>query len=447
MRKVVVLLALFAIAGSAVGQWSRQPVDSSRGLYPAIAVNASGQPAIVHQKGVIWGGLVYTEHDGAAWQRVMVDSANIWIYEPYPSLCFDLQGRPHIAYYSSSPRHLKHAWREGAAWQTAVVDSYPGTNYLFTSIVADNDDNIHIAYSINGGSVIRYAVGQGASWTRATLFTSSQAYSGQVSVDVDAQNHPHIVSGDKLYLRNLGSGWLIDTLTYTPVMGTPNIRFDSQNHPQIMYYSTNLYRLWHNGAQWLLDTAKTNVCYTTFDLDASDKAHVVHSDYGAPCSLSYTTNSSGSWATELISATKKRFGPRNFQVAAGPGGAVHVCDYDSLETTTYLYYSHRPGTGVEGQPGRGAPVGSVRLAASPNPFSGKILLTFRIPQSGVASLKIYNLSGRHVRTLSQGHRSAGSHQVVWDGTGANGQPQPSGVYLCRLVTAGGSATQRILKLR
>ena len=50
-------------------------------------------------------------------------------------------------------------------------------------------------------------------------------------------------------------------------------------------------------------------------------------------------------------------------------------------------------------------------------------------------------TGRVVRALDLGHRRAGLYQsrnlaAYWDGRNAHGEPVASGVYFCKLITAG-----------
>ena len=65
----------------------------------------------------------------------------------------------------------------------------------------------------------------------------------------------------------------------------------------------------------------------------------------------------------------------------------------------------------------------------PNPFNPSTTLRFRIMESGSVTLKIFNLLGKEVATLVNGHAKAGTFSIVWDAS-----HQPSGVYVARLVS-------------
>ncbi len=69
----------------------------------------------------------------------------------------------------------------------------------------------------------------------------------------------------------------------------------------------------------------------------------------------------------------------------------------------------------------------------PNPFNPRTEISFTTPASGDhVRLDVYDLVGRHIRTLVDEARPAGRHTAVWDGADDAGQPAPAGVYVCRL---------------
>lgn len=65
----------------------------------------------------------------------------------------------------------------------------------------------------------------------------------------------------------------------------------------------------------------------------------------------------------------------------------------------------------------------------PNPFNPRTAIRFALPEAMPVRLAVYAVDGRLVRTLVQGTRAAGEHEVVWDGLDEAGRGQPSGTYL------------------
>lgn len=90
-----------------------------------------------------------------------------------------------------------------------------------------------------------------------------------------------------------------------------------------------------------------------------------------------------------------------------------------------------PSAGVD-EPA-GAPTAASRLIGNrPNPFNPSTAVHFDLGQAGTASLKIYDVRGRLVRTLVNAPVGAGRHQVTWDGRNDAGRPVASGVYLLEM---------------
>jgi hypothetical protein len=69
----------------------------------------------------------------------------------------------------------------------------------------------------------------------------------------------------------------------------------------------------------------------------------------------------------------------------------------------------------------------------PNPFNPETWIPFEISRDSRVELRIYDVKGRHVRTLNLGHRIAGAYAgkdtaVHWNGRNEQGEEVGSGVY-------------------
>ena len=72
-------------------------------------------------------------------------------------------------------------------------------------------------------------------------------------------------------------------------------------------------------------------------------------------------------------------------------------------------------------------------------------MTFTVPE-GESELSAWDVAGRRVATLWQGH-SASAVTIQWDGRRDGGGALPAGLYLVRLRDAGGhSQLQRVTLL-
>lgn len=85
--------------------------------------------------------------------------------------------------------------------------------------------------------------------------------------------------------------------------------------------------------------------------------------------------------------------------------------------------------------------------AEPNPFGDRTLIRYALPRDVGVELKIYDVSGRAVRTLVKGKEKAGFKQAMWDGRDNLGRKVSSGVYFYRLKAGDYQATKKMLLQR
>ncbi len=94
------------------------------------------------------------------------------------------------------------------------------------------------------------------------------------------------------------------------------------------------------------------------------------------------------------------------------------------------------GVGVPDLPTDSAPATGRLLAPYPNPFNPQTRLRYELARAGEAELKIYDASGRIVRTLFSGHLDAGPGFFTWDGRDDGGSRGASGIYMAKLSLDG-----------
>ena len=78
----------------------------------------------------------------------------------------------------------------------------------------------------------------------------------------------------------------------------------------------------------------------------------------------------------------------------------------------------------------------------PNPFKSNTTIVFALPLDDHVRLKVYDVLGREVATLIDGHLEAGNYEVAW----APGR-LASGTYVYRLKTAQGERTKQMQLVR
>ncbi len=84
----------------------------------------------------------------------------------------------------------------------------------------------------------------------------------------------------------------------------------------------------------------------------------------------------------------------------------------------------------------------------PNPFNPSTQLVFELPVAGPARLRVYDLSGRLVRTLvDESAVAAGRHVATWDGRDDGGRAVAAGIYVGRLDANGLTASRRMVMVK
>jgi hypothetical protein len=147
------------------------------------------------------------------------------------------------------------------------------------------------------------------------------------------------------------------------------------------------------------------------------------------------TLTSGEWMTMgyLVVRANADVGSAGFKLLAG---------YDELEQVRLL-------SGEIGVAPSELPTELALGAPRPNPSNGSVSIEFAIPAGAAQSVAIhvYNVEGRRVRTLVDGPREAGSHEVVWDGADETGRQVAAGLYFFRMTTNTFEETRKLVRTK
>lgn len=132
----------------------------------------------------------------------------------------------------------------------------------------------------------------------------------------------------------------------------------------------------------------------------------------------------------------------------GPGSDPHPDSEQEFVFTTKGYY-----TGADGPMGaRGLlPVpragrADTRDLGGPNPFpvGSSTRIAFSLGTAGRASMQVFDVAGRRVRSLFDEILPAGPHGVSWDGRGDTGRTVAPGTFFAVLQSGTGSETRKLL---
>lgn len=86
-------------------------------------------------------------------------------------------------------------------------------------------------------------------------------------------------------------------------------------------------------------------------------------------------------------------------------------------------------------------------APAPNPFASETAIHYVLATASRVTVRVYNVSGRLVRTLVDTTMPPGAHTATWNGRDADGRDLGSGIYFVKFAAGGVEKTNRLLKLR
>jgi len=75
----------------------------------------------------------------------------------------------------------------------------------------------------------------------------------------------------------------------------------------------------------------------------------------------------------------------------------------------------------------------------PNPFNPTTNIKYQIKESGIVTLKIFDILGKEIETLVNEKQSPGTYEVNWDAG-----KYSSGIYFCKLIYGDYSKTKKII---
>jgi immune inhibitor A len=132
---------------------------------------------------------------------------------------------------------------------------------------------------------------------------------------------------------------------------------------------------------------------------------------------------------------------------SGTATYVTVTNISNSAATMTCDFQTSLGTDVVDEQDSGRLASATQLLNTPNPFNPATTINFGVEHNGRVDLDLYDVLGRHVRTLAAQIVAAGNQQVVWDGTDESGHAVSSGVYFARLRSGGQSIVRKMVLAR
>ncbi len=135
-------------------------------------------------------------------------------------------------------------------------------------------------------------------------------------------------------------------------------------------------------------------------------------------------------STEFVPHGGDPYSPRCFEGFFGAQCGIIACTAVGDESSSIVTEGRLPVAGT-----------------FPNPFNSGTTIEFDMPSSEHLSIVIYDILGRHVRTIVDEFVTRGPHQFAWDGNNESGRSVSSGVYFAKIATSSQLSTSKLVLLR
>jgi len=87
------------------------------------------------------------------------------------------------------------------------------------------------------------------------------------------------------------------------------------------------------------------------------------------------------------------------------------------------------------------------VSVYPNPFNAMATISYGMSEKGKVNIRVFDISGRLVRSLYSGKQPVGSHFIAWNGKNQQGKAAAIGVYYVRIEMPGKTYDKKLLLIK
>jgi hypothetical protein len=389
----------------------------------------------VHAQGIArWDGSQWHDVGGSLGARARALAILATDHGVYVGGFFESAGGVPVSYIAR--------W-DGTKWEGLGS----GVDNLVTTIV-EHDGKLYVggAFTHAGGKPAnRIAVWDGRTWSalgdglggpdlshvRCIEFDIDQLYVTGTFTHAGGQPVGFVATWDGRAWHSLGSGANDQTKVALLKDGT-------------LWVGGNFTRVGNKDIPYVAQWTKPGKNRVTFD-----RLRARRTDAGVAIEWAFTAY--GPWVESRVA---RREAGSDEEVLVGVGAAANgeILDATAVPSRAYEYtlvVQRENGTEARSEPVRVAAVRpSLWLGQNePNPFNPSTTIRFGVPVAGRVSLRVYDVAGRLVRTLSDENRVAGEHGVSWDGRDDRGAALSAGVYFYRIAAGEETLTRKMILLK
>lgn len=486
-------------ATRAISTWTIEVVDASAndvGYFSSLAIDAAGNPHIAYFDSTA-KALKYAVRSGGVWSVSTVDTGGVG---QYASIDLSAQGNARIAYFDAALGLLTYARRVGSSWSFTTVGGPGSPTGVLGALALDVYCRPHVVfldvgtpwkamYAVNPPDTATFqAVRNGGIDLASVAVETGNLVVGNIGSSGDdgvsmSDEAASAYSAGWLPLGTAGTyadgAFLQINALYPGDPGTPGALAVPADPVRVTDVgslleitadfatagsATKTVEVYSGGALVARRTGLTGPALARIpDWPVAARADLAPSGGADPPSPRHAVSLPGVASVLIVDNSfagmdTTVLGDEVRIVAESPTLAVsYLAGLDlraaQIPTIVVTGESLAAATGVPALP-EGAVAARVEVVAVPNPaLAGRTAILFRAsggPAGSAAegaSLALYDVSGRRVRTFLSGGLPATRIPVSWDGTDDRGRAVAPGVYVLRFETPRGSATSRVTLVR
>lgn len=404
-RLITVLILLFLFSQISYSQWFQQQSGTENNLTCISFVNAS--------TGYICGDniLLKTTNEGTNW--IKADFAGYW-----NSIYFV---NSQTGYLCGNNGKILKTTNEGANW----VQLNSGVNTNLTSIRFTNENTGYVTgwfktllITTDGGNTFSNPFGSAYYMWRQTFVLN---------------NYIFLAGSEGALFRSSNSGASWDSM----YIGMPNslssVHFFDNGNGFVFGCCGAFFRSFNFGNHWAHDTVYLTKGWALDDCFFSGNSGWSVGEFG---SIVRTTDAGVSWES-LTSNTQSAL--KSVKFINNITGWTVGLDGIILKTTN--------------GGGQGIPIGIENNSANiadifklnqnfPNPFNPSTNIKFSLNKSSDVRLSVFDSSGKLKTILAESYYRQGEYSIEW-----RAHEEPSGIYFCKIETASGSQTIKMLLIK
>ena len=178
------------------------------------------------------------------------------------------------------------------------------------------------------------------------------------------------------------------------------------------------------------------------------KGDLINSDsYSFPVINGNTVGLANSAYGDYVASGDGVLAQISFTALADGAFDPNMLSFDKISLVNAGFIKENLETGSVTDVTENAPVAFALGQNYPNPFNPSTAIQFTIPEAGKVNLEVYDLLGRHVRTVVSGIIASGQHTALWDAKDDNGRFVSAGMYIYTIRSGNFHASKKMLFMK